>query len=101
MANSIAQRGLKSILDVLTFIIALYVGMIIMFGVHLLALSLFGFNPIIYLKKAIAPLFLGFTSRSSLGTLPVAVETLTTSMGATDSTSAFVMGLGTFGNLRS
>ncbi|OAT89168.1 cation:dicarboxylate symporter family transporter [Candidatus Arthromitus sp. SFB-turkey] len=95
MANSIAQRGLKSILDVLTFIIALYVGMIIMFGVHLLALSLFGFNPIIYLKKAIAPLFLGFTSRSSLGTLPVAVETLTTSMGATDSTSAFVMGLGT------
>lgn len=94
MANSISQRGLKSILEVLTFIIALYVGMIIMFGVHLLSLSLFGLNPIIYLKKAMAPLFLAFTSRSSLGTLPVAVESLTNSMGATDSTSAFVMGLG-------
>lgn len=94
MANSIAQRGLKSILDVLTFIIALYVGVIAMFIVHLLALSLFGFSPSIYLKKAIAPLFLAFTSRSSLGTLPVAVETLTKSMGVTDSTSAFVMGLG-------
>lgn len=94
MANSIAQRGLKSILDVITFIVALYVAMIIMFIIHLIALSVFGFNPITYLKKAIAPLFLAFTSRSSLGTLPVAVETLTESMGATDSTSAFVMGLG-------
>lgn len=94
MANSIAQRGIKSILDVLTFIIALYVAMIIMFIVHLAVLSIFGYNPITYLKKAIAPLFLAFTSRSSLGTLPVAVETLTESMGATDSTSAFVMGLG-------
>ena len=94
MANSIAQRGLKSILDVLTFIIALYVGVIAMFIVHLLALWLFGFSPAIYLKKVITPLFLAFTSRSSLGTLPVAVETLTKSMGVTDSTSAFVMGLG-------
>ncbi len=94
MANSIAQRGLKSILEVLTFIVAMYVAMAIMFVVHLIALSIFGLNPIIYLKKSIAPLFLAFTSRSSLGTLPVAVESLTDSMGATDSTSAFVMGLG-------
>ncbi len=94
MANSIAQRGLKSILDVITFIVALYVGMIIMFIVHLTFLSVFGFNPITYLKKAIAPLFLAFTSRSSLGTLPVAVEVLSNQMGATSSTSSFVMGLG-------
>lgn len=94
MANSIAQRGLSSILEVLTFIIALYIGMILMFIVHLIALSLFGLNPMIFLKKALAPLFLAFTSRSSLGTLPVAVESLTKSMGATDSTAAFVMGLG-------
>lgn len=94
MANSIAQRGLKSILDVISFIGALYVGMIIMFIVHLIFLSIFGFNPLTYLKKAVAPLFLAFTSRSSLGTLPVAVEVLTDSMGATNSTSAFVMGLG-------
>ncbi len=94
MSNSIAQRGLKSILDVLTFIIALYIAMIAMFIVHLLALWVFGFSPVTYLKKVVAPLFLAFTSRSSLGTLPVAVETLTKSMGVTDSTSAFVMGLG-------
>lgn len=95
MTNSIAQRGMKSAVEVLRFIIALYVAVIIMFCIHLIALYLFGFNPIKYLKKAVAPLFLAFTSRSSMGTLPVAVETLTKSMGASDSTSAFVMGLGT------
>ncbi len=51
MANSIAQRGLKSILEVLTFIVAMYVAMAIMFVVHLIALSIFGLNPIIYLKN--------------------------------------------------
>lgn len=95
MTNSIAQRGMKSALDVITFIIALYVAVAIMFVVHLIALYLFGYNPLTYLKKAVAPLFLAFTSRSSVGTLPVAVETLTNSMGITDSTAAFVMGLGT------
>ncbi len=95
MTNSIAQRGIKSAVDVLRFIIALYVAVIIMFCIHLIALYLYGFNPIMYLKKAVAPLFLAFTSRSSIGTLPVAVETLTKSMGTSDSTAAFVMGLGT------
>lgn len=93
LANTIAQRGIKSILDVILFIIALYIAVIIMFLVHMILLSVFGFNPITYIKKAIPVLVLAFTSRSSLGCLPVTIETLE-SMGCNSSTSTFVSSLG-------
>ncbi len=51
LANTIAQRGIKSILDVILFIVALYIAVIIMFLVHMILLSVFGFNPITYIKK--------------------------------------------------
>lgn len=93
LANTIAQRGIKSILDVILFIVALYIATIVMFLVHLGLLSVFGYNPITYLKKALPVLILAFTSRSSLGCLPVTVETLD-SMGCNPSTSTFVSSFG-------
>lgn len=93
LANTIAQRGIKSILDVILFIVALYVSVIIMFIIHLILLSIFGFNPITYLKKSLPLLLLAFTSRSSLGCIPMTLETLD-SLGANSSTSTFVASLG-------
>lgn len=93
LANTIAQRGLKSILDVIFFIIALYVATILMFLVHLLLLSIFGFNPMIYVKKVLPLLILSFTSRSSLGCIPVTIETIN-SLGGNSSTSTFVSSFG-------
>ena len=93
LANTIAQRGIKSILDVILFILALYFATFIMFLVHLGLLSVFGFNPITYLKKAFPVLILAFTSRSSLGCIPVTLETLD-SLGANSSTSTFVASFG-------
>ncbi len=93
LANTIAQRGVRAILDVILFIIALYVATIIMFFVHMLLLALFGYNPITYIKKSFPVLLLAFTSRSSLGCLPVTVETLQ-SMGCNESTSTFVASFG-------
>lgn len=93
LANTIAQRGIKSILDVLLFIIALYIAIILMFLIHLGLIAMFGFNPIIYIKKTLPLLILAFTSRSSLGCLPVTIETLE-SLGGNPSTSTFVASLG-------
>lgn len=93
LANTIAQRGVKSILDVIMFIIALYIATIILFFVHLALLSMFGFSPITYIKKAFSVLLLAFTSRSSLGCLPVTIETLQ-SLGCNESTSTFVASFG-------
>ncbi len=95
LANTIAQRGLASILDVGVFILALYVAVVIMFGIQMLALLAFGLNPMIYLKKAVPPLVLAFTSRSSVGCLPLTIETLTSKFGVNDGTASFVAGFGT------
>lgn len=95
LANTIAQRGLASILDVGIFIIALYVAVMIMFIIQLITLAIFGVNPVIYLKKGLSVMILAFTSRSSVGTLPLTIETLTDKMGVNDGTASFVAGFGT------
>lgn len=95
LANTIAQRGISSIKEVGIFIIALYVAVAIMFVIQLIAISLFGINPFIYIKKSIAVMVLAFTSRSSVGTLPLTIETLVDKMGVNDGTASFVGGFGT------
>lgn len=95
LANTIAARGLSSILDVGIFIIALYVAVVIMFIIQLIALAIFGVNPIIYIKKALPVMILAFTSRSSVGCLPMTIDTLTDKLGVNHGTASFVGGFGT------
>ena len=76
LANTIAQRGLSSILEVGKFIGALY-------------------NPVVYMKKAFPTMLLAFTSRSSVGCLPMTIETLTKKLGVNQGTASFVAGFGT------
>jgi L-cystine uptake protein TcyP (sodium:dicarboxylate symporter family) len=94
MASSIIDRGISSIVEVLDFILALYVSVAIMFVVHLIIISINGVNPIKYLRNASKPLILAFTSRSSLGTLPVTIETLTGNLKVDQGISSFVGSLG-------
>lgn len=95
LANTIAQRGIASILDVGIFIVALYAAVAVMFIIQLIALAIFGINPLIYLKKGLSVMILAFTSRSSVGSLPLTIETLTDKMGVNDGTASFVAGFGT------
>ena len=94
LANTIAGRGISAIKNVVEFIIALYVSIAIMFVIHLIIISLNGLSPIKYIKNVIEPLILAFTSRSSLGTLPVTIETLTEKVGVENGISSFVGSLG-------
>lgn len=95
LANTIAQRGISSILEVGIFIIAIYICVAIMFVIQLIALSIFGINPIVYIKKSVPVFVLAFTSRSSVGTLPLTIETLKNNLGVDDGTASFVAGFGT------
>ena len=90
MANTIAQNGIESIFEVLNFIIALYVSVILMFVVHLIIVTFNGINPITYLKDVSKALLLAFTSRSSLATLPVTIEVLTDNVGVESGTASFI-----------
>lgn len=94
MANTIIARGVGSILGVIDFIVALYISILIMFIIHLVIISLNGINPIKYIKYVSKPLILAFTSRSSLGTLPVAIEALTDNLKIDEGVASFVTSLG-------
>lgn len=95
LANTIAQKGLDSILSVVHFIFVLYLAIIAQFIIQLIALSVNGINPIVYMKKSLALLILAFTSRSSVGCLPITIETLTQKLGVNQATASFVAGFGT------
>ena len=78
LANTITARGLASMISVVQFII----------------IALNGLNPITYIKNAAEPLLLAFTSRSSLGTLPVTIEALTDKQGVEEGVASFTASLG-------
>ncbi len=94
LANTLVARGVGALLNVISFIIALYVSIIIMFIIHLLIVMACGLNPLKYVRNLMEPLLLAFTSRSSLGTLPVTIEKLTENAGVEEGVASFVGSLG-------
>lgn len=95
LANTIAQKGVHAIAEVGKFIVVLYLAVAVMFVVQMIAVAVFGMNPFTYVKKCTSLLLLAFTSRSSVGCLPVTISTLTNKLGVTESTASFVGSFGT------
>lgn len=75
MTKVTAGSSGSDILDLLSFIVASYVAIVLMFVVHGLLLTGFGINTLIYFKKVWPVLTFAFTSRSSAATIPLNVET--------------------------
>lgn len=75
MTKTVATSDIESILKLGKFVLASYVALLVIFGIHLLLLALSGLNPIVYLKKSLPVLTFAFTSRTSAGTLPLNIET--------------------------
>lgn len=75
MTKVTAGSSGSDILDLLSFIVASYVAIALMFVVHGLLLMGFGINTLIYFKKVWPVLTFAFTSRSSAATIPLNVET--------------------------
>ena len=94
LANTIAGRGMVALGEAIDFILATYIGVALMFVVHLILIALSGLNPFCYVKNVLDALVLAFTSRSSLGTLPVSIEKLTDNVGLDNGTATFVGSLG-------
>jgi len=79
--NVAASSSLNDILDLLNFIVASYLAILVMFGIHVVLLFLFKVNPIDYFKKVLPVLTFAFTSRSSMATIPLNVETQVKELG--------------------
>ena len=95
LANTIATHGLTSILEVGKFIAVLYLATACMYLLQLVALMAFRINPLPYLKKSLHVAFVALTSRSSIGTLPLTIDTLTNKLGVNYGTASFVASFGT------
>ena len=93
-SSTIIQNGISSMVSVLKFVLALYISVAILFVIHLIILAINGINPLTYVKNSVEPLLLAFTSRSSLGTLPVTIETLIDKHGVDESIASFTASLG-------
>ena len=72
-----ASSSLADILDLIKFIVASYVAILIMFLVHGGLLLVNGLNPKVYFQKVLPVLTFAFSSRSSAATIPLNVETQT------------------------
>ncbi len=81
MANTVATTDVAGILELGKFVGASYVALLAMFVIHLLLISLFGLNPMTFVKKVLPVLGFAFTSRSSAGTIPLNIQTQRNSLG--------------------
>lgn len=95
VANTIVSNGIAAITAVLGFIVAIYVGVILMMVLYALFLMAIGLNPITFYKKGFTTIMFAFSSRSSVGTLPHTLKTLTEEMGVSGQSANFVGTLGT------
>lgn len=84
MAKTIATTDLAVIINLIDFVLASYVALIAMFIIHLILLTLFGFNPATYVKKVFPTLTFAFTSRSSAATIPLNVQTQNKKLGVSE-----------------
>lgn len=95
VASSIISNGVAAITSVIGFIVAIYVAIILMMLVYVVFLVSLGLNPFIFYKKAYSTIVFAFSSRSSVGTLPYTLKTLTEDLGVSGQTANFVGTLGT------
>ncbi|UJF18566.1 L-cystine transporter [Vibrio sp. SS-MA-C1-2] len=74
MTKVVATSSMADIMNLLSFIVASYVAIALMFLVHGFLVSLVGVTPKEYFKKIWPVLTFAFTSRSSAATIPLNVE---------------------------
>lgn len=94
MTGVAATSNPSDMMRLIKFILASYVAMAIIFVIHLLILVLFGQNPMTFLKKSLDALLFAFSSRSSVGTLPMTIAAQQR-MGVPDGLSNLAATLGT------
>lgn len=94
ITRTAATNSFASMAKLLTFIVAAYLAVAVMFIVHAILLMVNGITPIIYFKKAWPVLVFAFTSRTSGGSLPLNVRTQKESMGVSDTIADFSASFG-------
>ncbi|MBA9082597.1 hypothetical protein GGR10_000420 [Bartonella chomelii] len=89
-----ATSNVADIFKLLVFIVASYIGIILMFGIHGVLLGISGINPFRFFKKVVPVLTFAFSSRSSSATIPLNIEAQTQWIGVPQSIASFAASFG-------
>jgi uncharacterized protein len=81
MAQVVANTSYTDVMKLLSFVLASYSALLVMFGIHLALITAVGLNPVQYVKKMLPLLAFAFTSRSSAGAIPMNIQTQTQALG--------------------
>jgi L-cystine uptake protein TcyP (sodium:dicarboxylate symporter family) len=94
MTKVVASSNVADILNLGGFLVASYLGLAIMFGVHAIILTLTGVSPLKFFKKVAPVLTFAFTSRSSAASIPLSIEAQTRRLGVPESIASFSASFG-------
>lgn len=95
-----SETGLEVFVPLLKYMLTVFLGLVIHMCITLpLLLSLFGVNPIKWVKAMSPALLTAFSTSSSAMTLPVTLESVETRGGVSNRTSSFVLPLGATVNM--
>lgn len=95
MFDLTASYGLEVFKNLVTYLIVMFISLALVVVMQSINLAIHGINPFTYYKKTTAPLILALTTTSSMGTLPVTIETLEKEVGVSSPTANFTATLGT------
>lgn len=95
MTKVVATSDIVDILHLFRFVAASYVALILVFVVHLLMVTFMGGSPVQFIRKVLPTLSFAFTSRSSAGTLPLTIQTMTQRLGISEGVANFAASFGT------
>ncbi|ETS13381.1 hypothetical protein Q648_00168 [Bartonella quintana JK 12] len=89
-----ATSHIADILNLLVFVVASYVGIILMFGIHGVLLGISGINPFRFFRKVLPVLTFAFSCRSSAASIPLNIEAQTQWIGVPQSIASFAASFG-------
>ncbi|BBL53043.1 L-cystine transporter tcyP [Bartonella quintana] len=89
-----ATSHIADILNLLVFVVASYVGIILMFGIHGVLLGISGINPFRFFRKVLPVLTFAFSGRSSAASIPLNIEAQTQWIGVPQSIASFAASFG-------
>lgn len=95
LAGTIISNGIPAVIKVSSFVLAIYIATFVMMAIHLFIVGAHGLSPWMFLKKSRDTLVMAFSSRSSVGTLPMTISTLTERLGVSAGTANLIPSLGT------
>lgn len=95
LAGTIMSNGIPAVVNVSSFVLAIYIATVLMIAIHLLLIALHGLSPLTFMRKSRDTWVMAFSSRSSVGTLPMTISTLTERLGVTRGTANLIPSLGT------